>query len=76
MGITQSRHHRKRKILRLGASEAHLKMKDLPVLTWPRKMFSEVCRREVKHHIDDPHTLVLGGIFFQTCGCSPAQPVN
>jgi hypothetical protein len=33
----------RRKILRLGPGETHLKMKDFPVLTWPRRMFSEVC---------------------------------
>jgi SAM-dependent methyltransferase len=32
--------------------------------------------REVRRHIDDPHTLVLGGIFFQTWGRRPARQVN
>jgi hypothetical protein len=28
---------------------------------------------EVKRHIDNPHTLVLGGLYFQTWGRRPAQ---
>lgn len=32
--------------------------------------------REVKRHIDDPHTLVLGGLFFQTWGRRLVQQVN
>ena len=31
---------------------------------------------DVKRHIDDPHTLVLGGLFFHTWGRRPAQKVN
>jgi len=31
---------------------------------------------KVKRHIDEPHTLVLGGLFLQTRGRRPAQPLN